>query len=476
MIRDLLKALVREEVGVSRIKTDARLGIVSKALASGNVDVVVDGKIIRTRNPYRAVKGQEVALMPDDRGGFSSALPLRPPVPAAVFEKPPFFSGGVAFLRFVAPENRFAGGQTETTNGYFFQDAGSRKVYRLDTGIENTNFFPLQTIERFSRSGSEIAVALSNFGSGGSDDNEIRMYSIGSELTSAGDKGDDFFALEATLKRSVTRNAGVQLINPGDQRFDIVEAWTDGGDLFWIEETLEVDSISIPFTRNYKLYKLDDSGTTLLQTYSIATDSQDQTPDTPGNLFSVSTIWDASQSHVFGAVTTKNEGFPTFDTRRRYEITDGGNLESRQTVFPASVEDLFFGGSGFYLWHAVQTSSARGVIWTSGPSSLIVDDFRAFRQRGSDPIEELLFTNPVGEIGPVGRLTQSLLFGKEGGFLLQRIGTRIHKVKKVAISGSSMTASSSFEELSPDETDPENLRIIDAFLTIDAPVFILREV
>ena len=466
MIKDELERLIRQEIGTVRIKTDARLGIVSEALVSGNVDVVVDGRVIRTRNPYRAVKGQEVALMPDDRGGFSSALPLRPPVPVAAFEKPPFFSGGVAFLRFAAEENPFT--TSETTNAWYFQDKGSRKVYRLETGIENTNWFPSQDSARFSTSGSSFALAVTQ-GPGGS--TIIRMYSIGVELKSDGDKGDDFFALKATLVRTVTRSAGIVPVNPGDQRIFLRETWTDGGDLFWLEETEELLFASIFFIVNVKLYRLDDSGTTLLQTYTIGN------PVPVDDLFIAPSIWDASQNHVFGLAIKKDGGFPDFILRRRYEITDGGNLESRNIIKAASVQDEFSASPSFYFWHGVQTSSARAVLWTKGTSISVVTEFRAFRGKGTDPIEELLFTNPVGEIAPFTRLTQKILFGKDDGFLLQRTAIREYKVKKVTVSGSNMTASSSFEELSPDETDPENLRIVEGFpTTVDvSPSFILRE-
>lgn len=198
MIRDVIKEIVRGELGSMSSSTDARLGIV-KSTQGDSADVLVGSQIFTVRLSYPAVAGQEVVVLPGDSGRFESAFPMRPTPDPVIFEQPPFFAAAGGLLRFFVYETGLIA-PTDTPT-WRFQDQKSRKVYR-QTLTDLADATSLDLWFNFSPDGKKFSFAVTI---SGQSKYVIRSYSLGLKLTDNGviDLPNEIYVLKATLLENI---------------------------------------------------------------------------------------------------------------------------------------------------------------------------------------------------------------------------------------------------------------------------------
>jgi len=198
MIRDVIKEIVRGELGNMSSSADARLGIV-KSTQGDSADVLVGSRIFTVRLSYPAVAGQEVVVLPGDSGRFESAFPTRPTPDPVIFEQPPFFAAAGGLLRFFVDETGLIA-PTDTPT-WRFQDQKSRKVYR-QTLTDLADATSLALWFNLSPDGKKFSFTVTI---GGQSKYVVRSYSLGLKLADNGviDAPNDIYVLKATLLENI---------------------------------------------------------------------------------------------------------------------------------------------------------------------------------------------------------------------------------------------------------------------------------
>lgn len=198
MIRDVIKEIVRGELGSMSSSTDARLGIV-KSTKGDSADILVDGQIFTVRLSYPATVGQEVVVLPGDSGRFESAFPTRPAPDPVIFEQPPFFAASGGLLRFFVDETGLIA-PTDTPT-WRFQDQKSRKVYR-QTLIDLADATSLALWFNLSPNGKKFSFSVTI---DGQSKYVIRSYNLGAKLADNGviDLPNEIYVLKATLLEDI---------------------------------------------------------------------------------------------------------------------------------------------------------------------------------------------------------------------------------------------------------------------------------
>jgi len=249
-LRDDVKQFVREQRAASASTIPPpRIGLCTQVNSDGTISVLLEGSTVNVRNPYGAVTGQDILLLPDQNGVFSVGTPTRPTpqqaefIPATLFTAPA--PGGLRFVSFVGVQD----GDARCMVG--FQDAGSRKLYWLAPSDDPSQHYWDHYYYTFAFSPNTKFVAF--FGTIPAGDYWY-VYELGASLKSLGlvPGQDEIYYLDATL----TRSGPVGSDTP-------VSLWVDNdGVLYWVTYNYS--------TSIWKLYKSDGSGTTLVATQDFS--------------------------------------------------------------------------------------------------------------------------------------------------------------------------------------------------------------
>ena len=271
-LRDDVKQFVREQRAASASTIPPpRIGLCTQVNSDGTISVLLEGSTVNVRNPYGAVKGQDILLLPDQNGVFSVGTPTRPMPQQAEFTPAVLFTAPGGFLCFVS----FVGVQDGDTRSMVgFQNAGSKKLYWLSP-IDSASAYYFN----FSFSADVKYVAF--FGCLPPGDNQWFVYELGTSLKSLGavPGQDEIYYLDAMLVRSGA---------VGDLGFaNAVTLWVDtDGTLYWVKYKTEA--------MLWYLYKSDESGTSLVASQDFNTNPLSLDPygillDGPRSMFG--TLW-----------------------------------------------------------------------------------------------------------------------------------------------------------------------------------------